>query len=130
MFRPWLQTHPAEFVSALSAGHMVATAILLNCRFALGTILRICANPIEGFRVIVTLLQPIFHMLTACRLMVLLFTGRTEGVATLACRHLARTAGNINSKATSGNGTPAYLRVIIYEGIHQELLRYRCHRSG
>jgi hypothetical protein len=71
MLRPQPHAHPAEFVLALPASHVVTTTILLDGRVALGTLFGVCRNPVSCFRVIFALLHPQLDKHTRGRLVVI-----------------------------------------------------------
>jgi len=58
---PVAGAHPAKFVFALLAGHVVAAPVLLYRGLALWALLGVCCDPICRLRVISTLLNPQFN---------------------------------------------------------------------
>ena len=61
------------FLAALVlANHVVAAAVLLNGRLALGALLRVRRDPVGGLAVVVTLLRPLADQGTPHRVMPIL----------------------------------------------------------
>lgn len=52
------RTHPTKLRFARLACHVVATAVLFDCAFALGAVLRVQAKPVEGFGIIRAFAEP------------------------------------------------------------------------
>jgi len=84
MLGPNAHAHPAEFVPAFAACHVVASAILLDCRIALGALLCICGYPVRSLRVILALLHPLLHEAAWCRLVICEGAAEAEVVSTVA----------------------------------------------
>lgn len=59
---PWAKAHPTKFSFAILifANHVIATAIFLDGDITFGTLFCVRCNPIRCFRIIVTLLYPLF----------------------------------------------------------------------
>lgn len=60
MHGPFAHTDPAKLILALFARHVVTSSILFNRRRALGTLFRVCGNPICSLGIVGTLLEPQF----------------------------------------------------------------------
>ena len=84
MLLPYTHAHPTELVSAPSARHVIAAAVLLDCRVTLRTLLRIRRYPVCCLRVILTLLEPLFYQGTGCWLMVAQCTAKAKTVVACA----------------------------------------------
>lgn len=82
MLRPDTHTHPAEFVTAFSARHVIAATVLLDGGVAARAFFCMRRNPVGSLRVILALLDPLLHQCTRCWLMVVQGTAKTEGMIT------------------------------------------------
>jgi hypothetical protein len=69
---------------ALPAGHMVATAVLLDCRIALGTLLGVGRDPVCSLGIISALLEPPLYQVARSRLMVCENASEAKAVPTVA----------------------------------------------
>ena len=81
---PQAHAHPAEFVAALAARHVVAAPVLLNGRVALGALLGVGRNPVGRLRVVGALLQPPLDERAWRRLVIGDATAEAEGVTAFA----------------------------------------------
>ena len=58
MLRPHAHAHPAEFIPAFAACHVVATTVLLNRGMAFRALLCVRRYPIGSLRIVLAFLQP------------------------------------------------------------------------
>ena len=82
VFRPESHAHPTKLMLALTACHVVAATILLDCRIAFRTLLGIGRDPVGGFGVVLTLLDPLLDQGAWRRLVI--FESATEAKAVFA----------------------------------------------
>lgn len=109
---PETHAHPAEFVFALAAGHVVAAAVLFNGRVAPRTLLGVCRDPVGRFGIVGALFEPALDQITGGGLMVIEDTSKAESVFTVA-RHGRHEAvqvfafdATLNGIHAVGCGTP------------------------
>jgi hypothetical protein len=84
MFGPETHAHPAEFVFALTAGHMITTAILFNRRYASGALFGVGGYPVGSLGVVLAFLEPHHDQCTRGGLMIGNRTAETEFMFTSA----------------------------------------------
>jgi hypothetical protein len=75
---PSTHTHPAEFVRALSASHMITTSVLFNSGRAFGTLFGMSMNPVTCFRIVFTLFEPCFNYIARTRSMFTVVTAEAD----------------------------------------------------
>lgn len=113
---------------AFAAGHVVAAAVLLDRRLALGAFLGVGRNPVGRFRVILTLLQPHLDELAGSGLVVVECASEAEPVLTSAthCRHdagkFSRLYRAVDGVFTVGGRTPLEIVLVVNVGAHEEIM--------
>ena len=69
MHFPVTEAEPTELVFALTAGHMVASLVLLDRPSAIRALLRVLLYPFSEFVIVQLFFVPHFHLATVRRLM-------------------------------------------------------------
>jgi hypothetical protein len=121
VFRPEAHAHPAEFMLALSAGHVVATTVLLNGGLALGAFLCVRRYPVGGLRIILALFKPLLYERARGRQMVVEIAPETKVVFARAvhCWHdfmqVLLSDTTFNSEFTIRSWAPLKIIFIVHE---------------
>lgn len=86
---------------------MIASSVLFNGHFALGTFLRVGRYPVGRLRVIVALLDPFLQQATLHRIVPILTALKAEHVTAFAHDGLCLDVRHLDGVRAVGRGTPA-----------------------
>jgi hypothetical protein len=120
VLRPNAHTHPAELVAAFSAGHVVASAILLDGGLAFGALFGMCRYPVGSFRVVLTFLDPLVDQRAWSRLVIVEGAAEAEGMSTVAIdcgddlMEFPLLDGAIDRIYAIGGGTPFEIVFVVH----------------
>jgi hypothetical protein len=107
---------------------MVASAILLDRRTTLGTLLCVCRDPVRSLRVILTLLQPLLHQAARARLMVRECAAKAEPVLTIAhdrwddAVEIPLLHTTLHSILAVRRRTPLKIFLVVHVGTHEKFV--------
>jgi len=129
MWLPRSQTHPAEVSLAglVLADHVIATSVLLDCSSALGTLLGVGRDPVGGFTVVITLLDPLLDQVTPDWVVPILTTGETKHVRTPTFDRLRLDVHNFDCMTAVRTGTPSEQSVALDEAVGDQMLVLEFH---
>ena len=123
MVFPVAHADPTELVSALRAGHMIAPLVLLDVLLALRADFRVGGDPVDIFRLSISLLIPQFCCLAVAGFMRVLSTTEAEfgsAVADDIVEHAAH-IGSLAAKFALHVGAPLNILVVVGEGLAEPL---------
>mmetsp|Transcript_5131 Transcript_5131/g.17899 ORF Transcript_5131/g.17899 Transcript_5131/m.17899 type:complete len:554 (+) Transcript_5131:623-2284(+) len=125
---PLLEADPAKLEAALAARHVVAAAVLLDGGVAPRAVLRVGGEPVERLRVVVALLEPLFHALARRRGVRLVLAERAKGVASGAAQKLRIHPLGGDAQAAPRGRAPHHLVAVLHVRLAEPPRKLGAHR--